>query len=186
MTANMAIHVYTGLGASVDSGAIDAQGFMLWGCDRLWDGTDEYKECPVYPGEASYEKWLKLQVEIAPDNAINNVYYWMVPRIETFFDEVLGEDVTVNFMLSVFHGTANRGYTPTNNNSRVALSLFDNNDLTPDPSPWHLEDNEDAPLVNYQDATKYLVLQLVTPTVIPRGVTGYNKFADFHYQYEEY
>ena len=114
----------------------------------------------------SYESWLVLQIETAPENAVTNFRFWSS-----------GNDPATG--IEMYVGTAYASATPSINQSIKAT--HDAKDYTgPDNSLIWWNNN----LTTVGDKTRYLVMQLRVGPAAPLG-TLYGENCVYHYSYDE-
>ena len=114
----------------------------------------------------SYESWLVLQVETAPENAVTNFRFW-----SSGFDPAQGA--------RMFVGTAYASATPTINKSTIADTSASKYNA-PDNSLVWWNNN----LTSIGDKTRYLVMQLRIDPSASLG-TIYDSRCVYHYSYDE-
>jgi hypothetical protein len=139
MVATLSLRVYTGADAGTESAAVT--GVDMISADNATNSLANRQANPVGVGTNSYEKWLKLKVDAAPDNGVTNFLAWGDGAVGTSTDlMVAGEVVT--------------GATPVATESAVAVTTFTQytagNKLAWDTASYTATDA----------TTKYLVLQL--------------------------
>lgn len=140
MPATLSLRVYTGAGAATESSV--QSGVTLCDVDALTGGD-------VMPGSVSYERWIRLRVDIAPAVAVAN--FWVE------------NNGSLPTGVSILFGVTDTPATPKNTASTVATMaltsgrrfIFDTN--------------------SYSDAgdhTRYLVLQEVVAVGAASGAIG--------------
>jgi len=108
MAADVSLRVFTGTDAGTKSDPVDGIDFIS--ADNAVNNLTNRQNNPiVVPGSGenySFEKWLKLELDTAPDNEITNIQFWGPSSYPT------GTGVNV--------GTTQTGATPTDSESSVA------------------------------------------------------------------
>ena len=107
MTATVGLYVYYGADAATASGGTVA-GIDFISADNATNSLVNRQANPITAGNNSYEKWLKLNVTGAPDNAVTNFLYWT--------------DGTVDANTTLYAGTTATGVTPAATNSTIATT----------------------------------------------------------------
>jgi len=161
MAATVTLRVNTGTSAGTQSGAVTGIDFI-----SADNATNSLANRTTYPitagGNRSYEKWLTLRVDVAPDNAVNNVKFWT--------------DGGVQSNTTLYAGLTASGATPTDSNSTVATT-----DATTYTSgsklTWHSGD-----LTAVGHVTQFLVLQLDAGASAAAGNWGQEVL---NYSYDE-
>jgi len=74
MVATLTLRVYTSTGAGTESAA--QTGIDLVSADSDTNSLGNRQANPITVGTNSYEKWLKLKVDAAPDNGVTNFLAW--------------------------------------------------------------------------------------------------------------
>lgn len=97
MVATISLRAYTGAGAATESPA--QSGINLCAADALTGGD-------VVPGTVSYERWIRLRVDVAPDVAVTN--FWVE------------NNGTLPTGVSILFGVTDTPATPKNTVSTVA------------------------------------------------------------------
>ena len=139
MVATLTLRVYTGTNASTESGS--QTGVDLISADNATNSLANRQNNPITVGTASYEKWLKLKVDAAPDNGVTNFQAWMDGTVDSSTTlYVTGDYVT--------------GTTPVATTSTVANADFTNY-TSGNKLQW-----DSASYSATNDTTDYLVLQL--------------------------
>jgi len=139
MVATLTVRVYTSTNAGTESSSVT--GIDLISADNDTNSLGNRQTYPITVGTNSYEKWLKLKVDAAPDNAVTNFLAWMDGAVDSSTTlYVTGDYVT--------------GTTPVATTSTIATEDFTNytsgNKLTWDAGSYSATN----------DTTDYLVLQL--------------------------
>lgn len=137
MAASLSLRVYTGSGAATESSAQTA--ITLTSTDSLGSGS-------LDPGTYSFERWLRLRVDTAPDNGVTN--FWLQN------EGILPADVILRF------GITDSPSTPVATASTIATMeltpgrhfIFDTNTYT-----------------DSGDHTRYIVLQEQALVTAPNG-----------------
>ena len=70
MAASVSIRVCTGANAGTESAAVSGIDFLS--ADNATNSTANRQANPITAGNKSYEKWLRAEVDTAPDNAVDN------------------------------------------------------------------------------------------------------------------
>lgn len=138
MAATVSIRVNTGADAGTQSNTVT--GIDLISADNATNSATNRSDNPITVGNKSYEKWLTMYIDAAPDNAVDNVQFWT--------------DGTLQASTHLYAGVTATGVTPTSADSTVAT-----NDATNYTSggklAWHATD-----MTGIGSTTDFLVLQL--------------------------
>lgn len=109
MVASLSVRVYTGSAAGTQSSAVTGIDFIS--ADNATNSSGNRTSFPVTVGTNSYEKWLKLYVDTAPQNAVTNFKIWGDGAVQLS----TALKFTVNYVT---------GQTPTTATSTVANGDF--------------------------------------------------------------
>lgn len=109
MAAVLTVRVYTGTNAATESSAVT--GIDLISADNATNSLANRQANPITVGLNSYEKWLKLKVDTAPANAVENFLIWG--------DGAVQANTTLDFA-----GEVAAGVTPVATTSVVATTDF--------------------------------------------------------------
>jgi hypothetical protein len=74
MVATVTLRVYTGSTASTESAA--QTGIDLISADNATNSSGNRTSNPVVTGTNSYEKHLRLKLDVAPANSVGNIKFW--------------------------------------------------------------------------------------------------------------
>jgi len=74
MVATLTLRVYTSTSAGTESAS--QTGIDLVSADTDTNSLGNRQANPITVGTNSYEKWLKLKVDAAPDNSVTNFLAW--------------------------------------------------------------------------------------------------------------
>ena len=139
MVATLTLRVYTSTAAGTESAAVT--GIDLISADNATNTLGNRQTNPITVNTNSFEKWLKLKVDTAPDNSVTNFLAWGDGTIDSSTTlMVTGEYVT--------------GITPVATASVVADTTFANFTST-NKLDWDTTAYTDT-----NDTTKYMVFQL--------------------------
>jgi hypothetical protein len=140
MVASLSVRVYNGASAGTESGVVTGIDFIS--ADNSTNTLANRQANPITVGTRSYEKWLKLKIDTAPQNSVSNFKIW-------------GDGATTTSTTLYFTGAYVTGATPTNASSTVANVVFTNFSSSGTAATW------DAPAYTATNATtKYAVFQL--------------------------
>jgi len=143
MAAEVSLRVNTGTDAGTESGSVSGIDFIS--ADNATNSLANRQAnpivIPVSGQHYSYEKWLTLKVDVAPDNEITNVLFW-------------GPD-GYPYGTEVYCGVTGSGATPTDSQSSVATDKAEVVAVESDKLTW-----DNGPLTSSGDTTDFLVLQL--------------------------
>ena len=106
MAAGISVRVYTGADANTESSAVS--GIDLMSADGATNSLANRVANPIVAGQKSYEKWLKLYIDSAPDNQVDN--------------QKIYSDSSVEASTHLYWGTTATGVTPTSADSAVATN----------------------------------------------------------------
>lgn len=106
MAAGISVRVYTAAAAGTESAA--QSGIDLMGADGATNSLANRVANPIVAGQKSYEKWIRLYIDSAPDNQIDNQKAYM--------------DGAVEASTHLYWGTTATGVTPTSADSSVATN----------------------------------------------------------------
>lgn len=147
MAASVSVRVYTSTNAGTQSSAVTGIDFIS--ADNATNSSANRVANPITAGNNSFEKWIKLYVDTAPDNQIDNIQFWTDGSIDA------------NTTLDV--GVTATGATPTASTSSVATTdattYTSGSKLTWDAGPYTTTGAIDD----------YLVLQLQTTASAAAG-----------------
>jgi hypothetical protein len=140
MAATLTVRVNTGTSAGTQSDAVTGIDFIS--ADNATNSLVNRQAYPIAAGGApSYEKWLTLRVDVAPDNGVTNFEVW--------------GDGAVDANTTLYAGVTGTAATPVNTTSSVATADFTDY-TTGSRLTW-----DAASLTTVGDVTDFLVLQLV-------------------------
>lgn len=142
MTASVSLRAYTGTDAGTESSAQTA--IVLVDVDALTGG-------PVIPGTNSYERWLRLKLDVAPQVGVTN--FWLQN------DGILPDGVVIKF------GVTDTATTPTDALSTVATTTLESGRRF----IWDVNTYTEA-----GETTRYLVLQEQAAGAAPSGAIPQN------------
>jgi len=74
MVATIGLHVYTSTNAGTESGTVT--GIDLISADNATNTLGNRQTYPVVTATNSFEKHLRLKLEVAPANSISNIKFW--------------------------------------------------------------------------------------------------------------
>lgn len=137
MAASLSVRVNTGASAGTESSAVT--GIDMISADNAVNTLANRMANPINAGGRSYEKWLRIRVDVAPVSAVTNFQAWS--------DGSIDPDTTL------FVGTTTTGATPVGSVSSVATTDF----ATYTSGSKLLWDS--ASLTTIGNHTKFLVLQ---------------------------
>ncbi len=129
MTATVSMRAYTGASAGTESAALTSVDLC---------STDEVGGDPVAPGTRSFERWLRLRVDVAP--AIGVANFWLMNT----------GDLPAG--VSLLFGTTEAPATPIDTASAVATKTL---------ASGQRFIFEDATLTEVGEHTRYVVIQEV-------------------------
>lgn len=109
MAATLTVRVYTGASAGTQSSAVTGIDFIS--ADNATNSLANRQSNPIVVGQNSYEKWLKLRVDVAPANNVSNFKIW-------------GDGATAANTTLMFTGDRVTGVTPVNTTSSIATTNF--------------------------------------------------------------
>lgn len=140
MAASLSIRVFTGTNAATKSAAVT--GIDMISADNAVNSPTNRATYPVGRGTNSYEKWLAMEIDVAPATNVSNFQVWGdggAPPTDTAL-KVAGEVAT--------------GVTPVATTSVVAVDDF--SDYTAAAKlQW-----DDGVYTTVGDVTEFLVFQL--------------------------
>ena len=110
MAASVSIRVCTGAAAVTESAAVS--GIDLISADNATNSTANRAAYPITAGAKSYEKWVRAEVDTAPDNAVDNFNLY--------------GDGAVQQSSALYVGKTQTGVTPTSADSSVATNDWTN------------------------------------------------------------
>lgn len=108
MAATVTLSVFTGASAGTET--TGQTGIDLISADNATNSLANRQANPIVAGNNSFEKWLKLRIDVAPDNQITNILVW--------------GDGTVDANTTLYYGTTATGATPVDTASTVATTDF--------------------------------------------------------------
>lgn len=110
MAATVTLRVYTGSSAGTQSSSVTGIDFISADNATNSSGNRVANPITIPPSGVtrSYEKWLKLYVDVAPDNQIGNILFWTDGSFDTG--------------VTIYGGTTATGATPTSSDSSVATT----------------------------------------------------------------
>ena len=165
MPATLTLRVFTGADAATMSDAVTGIDFIS--ADNAVNSLGNRQANPVVIPVAgqhySYEKWLKLRVDVAPDNDITNVMFWGPNSYPDGTEIKVGKTAT--------------GATPTDQGSAVADADAKTVAIEADKFDWHA-----AAMTEVGNATDFLVLQLEAESHASPGNWAQQTF---YYSYDE-
>ena len=123
MAAGVSIRVCTGAGASTESAEVS--GIDLISADNATNSAANRAANPITANTKSYEKWIRAEVDTAPDNAVDNF-------------ELRG-DGAVQSSTTLYVGKTQTGVTPTSGDSSVATNDWTTYTSTSEFA-WHATD----------------------------------------------
>ena len=164
MAATVTLRVYTSTNAATESSAITGIDFIS--ADNATNSSGNRVANPITTPAAgvtrSYEKWLKLKIDVAPDNQIDNIQFWTDGSFATG--------------VSIFGGVTATGATPVNTDSSVA---------TTDATTWTSGGKltwDAGPYTTTGAIDDYLVLQMDVASTASVGNMAQETFT---YSYDE-
>lgn len=140
MAASISLRVCTGASAGTESSAVT--GIDMISADNAVNSAGNRATYPVGRGTNSYEKWLRLHVDVAPANDVSNFQVWGS-----------GAALPTDIDLMV-DGEISTGATPTASTSSVAV-----NDWTGYTAGSKLQWDANT-YTTVDDVTEWLVMQL--------------------------
>jgi hypothetical protein len=139
MAASLSLRVYTGAGATESAAQT---GIDLISADNATNSLANRQANPITVGTNSYEKYVKLKIDTAPANAVDNFQIWM--------DGAVDSSTTLNFTTNYITYA-----TPVATASTVAqtnmTTYTSGNKVTWDNGPYTFTN----------DTTRFTVFQLV-------------------------
>lgn len=111
MAATLSVRVYTGSAAGTESAAVT--GVDMISADNATNSLANRQANPISVGTNSFEKWLKLKVDVAPANAVTNFKIW-------------GDGAVQTSTTLVWTGQRITGVTPVATASTIANTTFNN------------------------------------------------------------
>ena len=165
MAAEVSLRVNTGTDAGTESGSVSGIDFIS--ADNATNSLANRQAnpivIPVSGQHYSYEKWLTLKVDVAPDNEITNVLFWGPD------DYPAGTEV--------YCGVTASGATPGDEGSSVATDKADTEAIETNKLTW-----DTGPLTSQGETTDFLVLQLEVESHASPGNWAQHTF---YYSYDE-
>lgn len=140
MAATITVRVYTGASAGTES-ATGQTGIDFISADNSTNTLANRQANPITVGTNSYEKWIKLKVDSAPQNSVSNFKIW-------------GDGAVQTSTTLMWTGSYVTGATPTNATSAVAATNF-NTYTAGNKGTW-----DTAAYTATNATTKYVVMQL--------------------------
>lgn len=165
MVATVSLRVYTGTSAGTESTA--QTGISFLSIDSAATDLTTRQTNPVVVGTNSYEKHLRLKIDVAPTTSIGNVKFWT--------DGAGTTNVALRAKLAVGTGGATPGTGDSTPSATAMTSDVDAYTLTSgSPGTW---DSGTYSTVNH--VTKALLLQLqpnasATPGTWPQETLSYS------------
>jgi hypothetical protein len=148
MAATLTLRVYTGSAAGTESSSVS--GIDLISADNATNTLANRQANPITVGTNSYEKWLKLKLDVAPANGVTNFKLWGDGAVMT--------STTLNWT-----GNYITGVTPVATASTIANTTF-TNFTSGNKGTW------DATSYSATNATtRYAVYQLVVDATAGPG-----------------
>lgn len=139
MAASLSLRVYTGAGETESAAQT---GIDLISADNATNSLANRQANPITVGTNSYEKYVKLKIDTAPANAVDNFQIWM--------DGAVDSSTTLNFTTNYITYA-----TPVSTASTVAdtnmTTYTSGNKVTWDNGPYTFTN----------DTTRFTVFQLV-------------------------
>lgn len=139
MVAALSLRVYTGASAATESAAVS--GIDLVSADSDANSLSNRQANPIALGTNSFEKWLKLKVDVPPANYVRNFQVWGGGSV----------DASTALMVAGNHVTA---ATPTDATSTVATDAFTTH-TAGNKLVW-----DTGSYTHTSDVTRFLVAQL--------------------------
>lgn len=139
MVASLSLRVQTGSSPGTKSSAVT--GVDLISADNATNSLANRQANPLTVGTRSYEKYLRLEIDTAPANAVSNFLVW-------------GDGSVAANTTLYFKGEVASYATPTNATSSVATEDFTDYD-SGNKAQW-----DDGSYDTIGDLTEYIVFQL--------------------------
>lgn len=139
MVASLSLRVYTSTNAGTESGVVT--GIDLISADNATNSLANRQSFPITVNTNSYEKWLKLKVDTAPDNSVTNFLVWGDGTVDSSTTLMVTNDYVT-------------GTTPVSTASTIADTTFTNFTST-NKLQW-----DSAEYTDTNATTDYLVFQL--------------------------
>lgn len=138
MAATVTVRVFTGAGAGTMSDPVSGID-LISASNALNSGANRVTN-PVGIGTYSYEKWIKLRIDVAPVTNLYNILVW--------------GDGVIQPQTKLFYGFTEVGAAPVNTPSTIAVNDF--SELTAgNPASW-----DKGPFTAIGVIDTFLVLQL--------------------------
>ena len=74
MAATLSLHVYTSTNAATESSAVT--GIDLVSADNATNTVGNRQSYPVVVGTNSYEKYMRMKIDVAPANGVGSFKFW--------------------------------------------------------------------------------------------------------------
>jgi len=138
MAATVSIRVCTGNSCGTTSNTVTGIDFIS--ADNALNTSANRAANPITAGQQSYEKWLILYVDVAPDNAVTSLEVY--------------QDGAIDASTGLYVGKTSVAGTPSSGDSGVATNDF-TQQTTGNRFAWHA-----TAMTGIGSLSDYLVLQL--------------------------